>query len=186
MAGLEKAIKEETATEVELAIRRIALIHGIILTAGGIPLIYLGDEIGTLNDYDYHHDPAKAADSRWVHRPKTNWKKMAKRNSQKSIEGNIYQRMHHLVQIRKREPAFIGNELQAMDLNHPHVLGFVRQHQGHSVIVLANFSEQAQSINGDFLRQYGAGYTFTDLVTGQRLTSDTVELEPYALMCVRC
>jgi hypothetical protein len=186
LAGLEKAIKEETADEVELAIRRIVLIHGIILTAGGIPLIYLGDEIGTLNDYAYHHDPAKAADSRWVHRPRTNWKKMAKRNATKSIEGTIYTRLRQLIQIRKREPAFIGTELQAMDLNHPHVLGFVRQHQGHSVIALANFSEQTQSISGDLLRLYGAGYSFTDLVTGQCLTSDKVELEPYAFMCVRC
>ncbi|KAA0262182.1 MAG: amylosucrase, partial [Chloroflexi bacterium] len=47
LAGLEKALSEEGAKEVEFAIRRILLIHGIILTAGGIPLIYLGDEIGT-------------------------------------------------------------------------------------------------------------------------------------------
>jgi magnesium chelatase family protein len=51
LAGLEKALREEGENEVELAIRRILLIHGIILTVGGIPLIYLGDEIGTLNDY---------------------------------------------------------------------------------------------------------------------------------------
>jgi len=56
---LEKALKEETEREVELAIRRILLIHGIILTVGGIPLIYLGDEIGMLNDYSYRFDPGK-------------------------------------------------------------------------------------------------------------------------------
>jgi glycosidase len=58
---------------VELAIRRILLIHGVILTVGGIPLIYLGDEIGTLNDYTYRDDPAHASDSRWVHRPRADW-----------------------------------------------------------------------------------------------------------------
>ena len=60
LAGLEKALNEETAVEVELALRRILLIHGIILTIGGIPLLYLGDEIGQLNDYSYYDDPAKA------------------------------------------------------------------------------------------------------------------------------
>ena len=64
--GWKKPLAEETTAEVELAIRRILLIHGIILTIGGIPLIYLGDEIGTFNDYAYRHDPAKAKDSRWV------------------------------------------------------------------------------------------------------------------------
>ena len=79
LAGLEKAIREETEWEVELAIRRISLIHGIILTTGGIPLIYLNDEIGVLNDYDYRDDPAKAHDSRWVHRPTTDWEMMERR-----------------------------------------------------------------------------------------------------------
>ncbi|MEJ5226200.1 MAG: alpha-amylase family protein, partial [Anaerolineales bacterium] len=73
LAGLEKALTEEGPPEVELAIRRILLIHGIILTVGGIPLLYLGDEIGTLNDYAYRDDPHKATDSRWVHRPRADW-----------------------------------------------------------------------------------------------------------------
>jgi hypothetical protein len=91
LAGLEKALREETEAEVELAVRRILLIHGIILTAGGIPLIYLGDEIGTLNDYSYRDDPAKAADSRWVHRPSMDWGKAAQRHEPHSLEGRIYQ-----------------------------------------------------------------------------------------------
>ena len=80
LAGLEKALTEETAVEVELAIRRILLIHGIILTIGGVPLLYLGDEIGMLNGYGYYDDPAKAGDSRWVHRPFMDWSKAAQRN----------------------------------------------------------------------------------------------------------
>jgi amylosucrase len=69
LAGLEKALREETDAEVELAIRRILVMHSVILSIGGIPLIYLGDEVGTLNDYGYRTDPARAEDSRWVHRP---------------------------------------------------------------------------------------------------------------------
>ena len=73
LAGLEKALKEGDAGEVDLAIRRILLIHTVILSIGGIPLIYLGDEVGALNEYAYRNDPAKAHDSRWVHRPATDW-----------------------------------------------------------------------------------------------------------------
>jgi len=79
LAGLEKAMKEEGPNEVELAIRRISLIYGIILTVGGIPLIYLGDEIGTLNDYNFRDDPDHEQDSRWVHRPRANWQAYDKR-----------------------------------------------------------------------------------------------------------
>ena len=87
LAGLEKALKEETEAEVDLAIRRILLIHGVILTIGGIPLIYLNDEIGTLNDYAYRDDPAKAHDSRWVHRPFADPARYARRNDPATIEG---------------------------------------------------------------------------------------------------
>lgn len=64
LAGLEKAVNEEGPAEIEIAIRRILLIHAVILTIGGIPLIYLGDEIGTLNDYSYLDDHAHRRDSR--------------------------------------------------------------------------------------------------------------------------
>ena len=69
LAGLEKALREASPQEVDLAIGRILLIHSVVLSMGGIPLIYLGDELGALNDYDYARDPHKAGDTRWVHRP---------------------------------------------------------------------------------------------------------------------
>ena len=51
------------------AVARLLLLYGVALSSGGIPLIYLGDEIGALNDSSYVNDPGKAGDSRWVHRP---------------------------------------------------------------------------------------------------------------------
>ena len=52
-----------------LAVRRILLAHSIILSTGGLPQLYLGDEVGQLNDYSYVDDPAHRDDSRWVGRP---------------------------------------------------------------------------------------------------------------------
>lgn len=185
LAGLEKALKEETEIEVELAIRRIALIHGIILAAGGIPLIYLGDEIGTLNDYAYRDNPAHANDSRWAHRPATDWKKMARRKSTKTLQGHIYARLKKLIAIRKQTPAFAGNNLQAMNVGNDHVLGFVRQHKSERVIVLANFSERTQTVAGNLVRLYGSEYAFTDLVTKQTISAADFELGPYQLMYLK-
>ena len=187
LAGLEKALKEATQAEVELAIRRIALIHGIILTVGGIPLIYLGDEVGTLNDYGYREDTSKANDSRWVHRPFMDWDKMAHRHDASTLEGRIYSRLRQLIRIHKEETAFAGNEMQVMNVGNDHVLGYVRHApgEGRRLLVLANFSEQAQTISGNLLRLYGLGYTFTDLVTGQTLATGDFELGPCGFMCLR-
>ncbi len=155
LAGLEKAIKEKDKTEIELAIRRILLIHGIILTVGGVPLLYLGDEIGSLNDYSYRDDPAHEHDSRWVHRLRADWKKYAKRNKPSSIEGRVYQGLQALVTLRKKNDAFTGGELEIIPTENEHVLGFVRTHAGKRAVVFANFSENEQVLSNDILNAFG-------------------------------
>ena len=154
LAGLEKAINEEGPNEVELAIRRILLIHGVILTAGGIPLIYLGDEIGTLNDYTYRDDPAHERDSRWVHRPRADWEKYARREDPKSIEGRVYQGLQKLVALRKANDAFSGGNLEIIPTGNEHILGFMKTHDGQRAVIFANFSESAQTIPTWVFDQY--------------------------------
>lgn len=154
LAGLEKALHEEGEKEVELAIRRILLIHGIILTVGGIPLIYLGDEIGTLNDYTYRDDPAHERDSRWVHRPRADWEKYEKRNDLHSIEGHIYNGFCTLIDLRKNHEVFSGGELEIIPTENEHVLGFVRLHGGKRAGIFANFSESPQTIAPRIVEQY--------------------------------
>ncbi len=154
LAGLEKALHEEGKNEVELAIRRIFLIHGIILTAGGIPLIYLGDEIGTLNDYAYRDDPAHERDSRWVHRPKADWEKYAERSDPKTIEGRVFQGLKKLIKLRKSHKVFGDGELEVIPTESEHVLGFERTHAGKRAVVFANFSESPQTLSTQVLEQY--------------------------------
>ena len=169
LAGLEKALREETEREVELAVRRILLIHGIIMTVGGIPLLYLGDEVGTLNDYAYLDDPAKAGDSRWVHRPFADPEKYARRSDPYSLEGRIYGGLLKLAELRKSQPVFSGQEMQVMDTGSDPVLGYVRGVSRGRILVLANFSEDEQSIPANRLRLYGMSYAFRDLVKDEEL-----------------
>ena len=154
LAGLEKALREEGPHEVELAIRRILLIHGIILAAGGIPLLYLGDEIGTLNDYTYRDDPAHQRDSRWVHRPRADWDKYARRNDPNCIEGRVYHGLQTLITLRKELEAFSGGELEIIPTMNEHVLAFTRSHAGHRAVIFANFSEYPQTIPTHIFEQY--------------------------------
>jgi amylosucrase len=186
LAGLEKAVQEENSDEIELAIRRILLIHSVILTVGGIPLIYLGDEIGILNDYSYRNDPTKAGDSRWVHRPSIDWKKVIKYKDPDTLEGQIYHRLSQLIQIRKQNPAFSGSNMQVMDLGNPHVLGYVRHNSGQRVIILANFTEQEQSIPSNQLRLYGLTYKFTDLIKGEEIPFRDLKMEPFQTCFLQC
>jgi glycosidase len=184
LAGLEQAIMEETKGEVELAIRRILLIHAVILTIGGIPLIYLGDEVGTINDYSYRDDPAKASDSRWVHRPYTDWKKNNRRTDKSTPEGRIYHGLNRLIKLRSGNPVFAGNRLQVINTENNHVLGYVRSAGNTRVLIFANFSEQEQIVPSNILRLYGLSYKFTDLINGESFSMQDLILEPYGIWCL--
>lgn len=186
LAGLEKALAEETEVEVSLALGRILLIHSVILSIGGIPLIYLGDEIGALNDYNYRGDPAKAEDSRWVHRPRADWETYEKRHDPQTFQGRLYQSLSHLIHLRKSTPALAGHETTILDVGNPHILACVRQHSGDRVLILASFTEQPQTIPANEFRLQGLTGTFIDLVSGKPLApGQDLELEPFQFVWLR-
>ncbi len=183
LAGLEKAQREEGPEQVELAIRRILLIHSVILSIGGIPLIYLGDEVGTLNDYRYRSDPAKAGDSRWVHRPYIDWSKMARRDDPATVEGRIFTTLQHVIALRRECPAFAGHELEIFDTGNGHIFGYVRRYGSSQVVVLANFSEGHQTLAANVVRTHGLGYIYRDMITQETVAlKDGLTLEPYRFL----
>jgi len=185
LAGLEKALLEETEHEVQLAIQRILLIHAVILMIGGIPLFYLGDEVCTLNDYAYRNDPAKMHDSRWVHRPISDWEKISRRHDPESIEGRIFSGLQQFIQLRKSHAAFSGGEMQVIRTDSPHVLGFVRSHAAERILVFANFNEEPHSLPANLLRLYGLGSQYEDLFTHQPFPTQDIRLEPFQFMCLK-
>lgn len=184
LAGLERAMQLEDEREIELAIRRILLLHAIILSIGGIPLIYLGDEIGLCNDYHYRNDPAKADDTRWVHRPRLDSEKFERRLDPSTIEGKLYQRLRHLIEIRKQTQGFRGNQMGVIPLGTNHIFAFVRTNNEQRVIVLANFTEHDQVVHPNELRLYGLGYTFQELISNQKFTlaEEPLRLDAYQTM----
>lgn len=197
LAGLESALRGGNSAEIELAVRRICLVHAIILSIGGVPLLYLGDEVGVLNDYGYVNDAAKAEDSRWVHRGRTDWAKMERRHDGGTIEGRIYTALRHLIQVRKATPAFGGNQMHVINLDNDQVFAYVRtapggqegggeggQAGGQRVLVIANFSEHTQPLPANELRLYGLDYQFHELIGGKQIAlgNDALVLEPYQVL----
>jgi amylosucrase len=73
-----------------------------------------------------------------------------------------------------------------MDLvatDNPHVLGYIRNHEGNRLLVLANFSDQPQTVAGNRLRTAGLGRFFQDRIGNATVaTSTDVSLEPYGFL----
>jgi len=180
LAGLERALFDNDPPQIELALRRILLLHSIILSMGGVPLLYLGDEIGMLNDYGYVRDPAKAGDSRWVHRPFANQAEMESRHDPTTLAGRLFTRLLRLIALRRTSPALGAGETTIFDTGNGHVLGYVRQHGGQRLLLLANFSEGKQTVANSIVRIQGLAYRFHDLVADEQITlSGDLELGPY-------
>lgn len=181
LAGLEQAIQSADEQQIELAVRRILMLYSIILSIGGIPLIYLGDEVGTLNAYSFAHDPYKAGDNRWVHRPKTDWAWQERvQNDLSSPHGRIFTELGRLIALRKHQQAIYDSDTEFVETGNGHLFGYIRHGSNQRLFVVANFSVHPQEMDANQLRMYGAGYHFTDQITGQTFTAEQpLRLEPY-------
>ncbi len=173
LVGLEAALEKADSKLATAAINRILLLHGIILSFGGIPLIYNGDAIGTLNDYNYINDPSKSDDNRWIHRPKIDWQKAERRHQFGTIEYNIFTAMKKMIAVRKEISAFADfNNRELLQVNNQHILCYIRFDRTHSsekVLVIANFHAQPQYLDLEDLRYKGIDphHRFIDLYSGK-------------------
>jgi len=179
LAGLEQAFKRLDPNLKELALRRLLMIHSIIMSVGGIPLIYLGDEIATLNNYSYRDEPVRADDSRWAHRPPFDWERAeAERSDPATPTGRIFQGLRQLIQIRRSHAVFATGTTTFFDVTNPHILAYV--HNRH-LLCLCNFSEQPQKIPRDVMGVYiDLDQPMRDLLTETEVRfEDVCTLAPY-------
>lgn len=173
LVGLEAAIERKDEAAIDIAIRKILLLHAMILSFGGIPLLYYGDEIGTINDSSFRQDLEKANDNRWLHRPRIDWNKAERRHQHGSVEQRIYDGLKKLIAIRKTIPAFADfNNRELLQLGNPHLFGFIRshpQHQAEEILVLANFDAHPQHLElADLgLRRSLQVHQLKDLASGE-------------------
>ncbi|HSR02864.1 MAG TPA: alpha-glucosidase C-terminal domain-containing protein, partial [Methylophilaceae bacterium] len=187
LAGLETAIQSENPEAINSAIKTIILLHNIILSFGGIPLLYYGDEVGTLNDDSYLSDIHKSNDNRWTHRPQLDWGKMDKRKESGTIENRLFTALKKLIAIRKEIPAFADkNNRELLPTNNAHLLAYSRFDQSVAssrVLVVSNFNDIEQTLDINQLKEKGFfHYTqVKDLASGNKLTIENDSLAIPAL-----
>ncbi len=159
LVGLEYALEKNDENALNDAIQTIVLLHSMILSFGGIPLLYYGDAIGMLNSLEYLADPNKRDDNRWAHRSHFDWHQAEKRHTRGSIEFRIFNALKKLIAIRKESSAFADfDNRQMLLLSNPNLLAFIRTDQynkANSVLVLANFNTADQLLPLSALQQYG-------------------------------
>jgi amylosucrase len=186
LIGLEKALEENDQEKIDLIIQHILLLHSIIFSFGGIPLIYYGDELGTINDYSYVEDISKANDSRWAHRPRIDWEQALRRNQPGTVEYKIFNALKKMIAVRKEISEFSDfNNRKMLEIGNPQLLAYVRFNitTRKSVLVVGNFDAHPQYLNLSDLETQGfrMGEHIRDLYSGDSPTlfKDQLVLPPY-------
>jgi amylosucrase len=128
---------------------RLETLYSVVFSFGGIPLIWMGDELGLGDDEHWAADPAHAADNRWLHRPPMDWAVAARRADPSTVEGQVFGRLRALAAARRSQLALrSGGETLVLEPDDPHVLAYRRRHQRSApLLALANFADGWQSVD---------------------------------------
>lgn len=183
LAGLEAAIEARNQDEIEAAIKTIVLLHSMIMAFGGIPLLYYGDAIGTLNDDSYLNDPTKFDDNRWIHRPLMDWDKAAKRTQPGTVENRIFTAIRTMIAVRKQTSAFADrNNRELISMDNPHLFAFSRfdvLNASSRVLVVGNFDMNPQPFDLEPMLRMGffRNGSFKSLCTGETFLTSAGTIE---------
>jgi amylosucrase len=145
LAGLDAARSEPDlhgASDVDLAVRRLLLAHAIVLGWGGVPVLWMGDELGLPNDDGWADEPGHEADNRWVHRPRMPWDTVDLRSRVDGVPGRLFAGIRHLASVR----AGLGHlhasvPAEALPPSDPGVLAVLRRHPLGPMLGLYNVTE---------------------------------------------
>ena len=156
--------------------------HALIASFGGIPLLYMGDEIGLVNDHSYRDDPDKAHDSRWMHRPAMDWTRAARRTEEGTVEARLHAGIAGIMRRRKATPHLHADSpTEVLDSGVDGVFVFRRASPLGALLGLFNFTEDWRAVPAAFATASGAT-DFVDRLTGDVVVprSGMILLPPYA------
>jgi amylosucrase len=180
--GLEAALAANDPVGIDTAIHRILAGHALIAAFGGVPLLYMGDELGLLNDQSYLDDPDKAHDSRWMHRPAMDWTKAERRRLPGTVEARIHAGIAEIMRRRKATPHLhADNPTEILDTATNGVFAFRRSSPLGALLGLFNLTDTWRALPAAFAAASGAS-DFVDRLTAHVVVAEggMIALPPYA------
>ncbi len=156
-----------TATDPEGAIARILLAYAVVMGWGGVPVLWMGDELALQNDPHWADEPGHGKDNRWAHRPRMPWHVAEQRHDTTSVPGRVFAGVRHLAAVRAGLPhlhAAVPAEIP--QLSDPGVLSVLRRHPVGPFLALYNVTEAWRPLPYDRLAEFGLGPDVVDAISG--------------------
>jgi maltose alpha-D-glucosyltransferase / alpha-amylase len=173
-ARLNLGIRRRLAPLAENDRAQIELLNGILLSMPGTPVIYYGDEIGmgdniALPDRDGVRTPMQwsgernagfsTADPASLYLPVIADPEFGPGAvnvaAQERDPGSLLGWMRQVIGLRQRNPAFGRGSLEFLRPDNRAVLAYLRQHEGVTILCVANFSRAEQPVELDLGRFAG-------------------------------
>ncbi len=167
-------IRRRLAPLVDNSRRRIELLNALLLSFHGTPVIYYGDEIGMgdnvfLGDRNGVRTPMQwtgdrnagfsSADSAALYAPvvadPVYGYQAVNVEAQQRIPGSLLNWMKRMLRVRRAYPVFGRGTLEFLHPENRHVLAYVREHEGVTILCVTNLSRFAQYVELDLSRYEG-------------------------------
>jgi len=180
-----EGIRRRLAPHVEGDRRRIGLLHGLLLSLPGSPVLYYGDEIGMgdeclLQDRDGVRTPMQ-----WEQGPGAGFSTAEPGDfylptvtdpayspdalnvaSQRADPGSLLLWIRDLLAVRRRHPEMGVGAFEVLEHGNDAVFAFMRSAADASTLVVANFTDSDQQIRVGAATGRASG---TDLMTGEAI-----------------
>ncbi len=170
LLGVERALERRDNVALDVAIRRITMAYAMVYAFGGIPLLYMGDELGLTNDYTFEQVPEHAEDNRWLHRPQMPWEVAEKRHDNTSVASRVFTEIQHLGKVRATMPSLHAAVATKVDVpDHASIVLFERRHAAGNFVGVFNFNPHPQRLHVDHLWSRGLN-RLHDVLSGRDLT----------------
>lgn len=179
--------QDQQQEQANLVVARLLLAHAIVFGWGGVPVLWMGDELALPNNELWSLEPAHKDDNRWVHRPRMPWDVAAERHDNSTVPGRVYNGLVRLGRTRARM-AYLDASVPAeiVSVEDPGVLPVLHRHPIGNMLGLYNVTETWRPYPAARLHDMGL-HDCVDQITGDALKVESdgnIWLGPYAYLWI--